>query len=384
MNKVLRAREGLIFPVNVKILRKNSDGTIIHETAVKNRVLREYGLYSYVRFILGSFNNNAIWDFKQYVPKYLAVGSNKAPLTGAPGTETAVKVSDLSLFHEIDDCAVTGEPIEKNRIKLNRGNFVSDNEEEPFLKVQYEAYIPEDRFVDCEIGELALMTMPTGWNAYARITGFEPFVKGKHEVVQVIWEITIISVESSSRFLPPIKTYLREAVEKAINVLDLWKNDPEGLEGARATLDAMIQPATNVGTGLYYLLNDNDMITQDVINNYLSKPFNSLEDTGLIPLIWKFDPDWRPNTIVPPVGEGIGPGAGNIISVNGYRGPDVVLDGNDIFLTGQNGRTITSELEYLRSLLTSMKGDSVNEILIELSKQITAYLDELKIIAEEI
>lgn len=382
MNKVLRAREGLMFPVNVKILRKSSDGTIIHETAVKNRVLKEYGLYSYVRFILGSFNNNSIWDYKQYVPKYLAVGSNKAPLTGAPGTETAVKVSDLSLFHEINDCDVTGEPIEKNRIKLNRGNFVSDNEEEPFLKVQYEAYIPEDRFVGCEIGELALMTMPTGWNAYARITGFEPFTKGKHEVVQVIWEITIISVESTFRFLPPIKTYLREAIEKAINVLDLWKNDPEGLDGARAALDALIQPATTVGTGLYYLLNNNDMITQDIINNYLSKPFVSLDNTGLVPLIWKFDPNWKPNTVVPsPSTE---TGIGNIISVNGDKGPDVVLDGNDIFLTGQNGRTITAQLEYLLEQLTTLQSDSVNEVLIQLNNEINAYLGNLEIGAEKI
>lgn len=288
LNKVLKARNGLMFPVNVKIIRKSSDGTLINETAVKNRVLKEYGLYSYCRFLLGSFNNGSIWDYKQYVPKYLAVGTNDLPLTGAPGTDTAVKVTDISLFHEIDDCAVTGEPIENNRIKLSRANFISDNEEDPYLKIQYEAYIPEDRFVGCEIGEMALMTMPTGWNAYARITGFDPFVKGEREVILVIWEITIVSIESSTRFLPPIKTYLREAIEKAIDVLQVDKEDPEGLEGAREALNHLIQPATVAGTGLYYLLNDNEIITQNIINNYLSKPFNSITDTGLIPLIQKF------------------------------------------------------------------------------------------------
>lgn len=295
MNKVLKARNGLAFPVNVKIIRKSSDGTLINETAIKNRILRTYGLYSYCRFLLGSFNNGSIWDYKQYVPKYLAVGTNDLPLTGAPGTDTAVKVTDISLFHEIDDCAVTGEPIENNRIKLSRANFISDNEEDPYLKIQYEAYIPEDRFVGCEIGEMALMTMPTGWNAYARITGFEPFVKHEREVIVIIWEITIVSIESSTRFLPPVKTYLREAVEKGIDVLCDFTIDPEGLEGARAALNALLQPATNVGTGLYYLLNNNEMITQDVINNYLSAPFISLDNTGLISLIWKFDPNWLPS-----------------------------------------------------------------------------------------
>lgn len=298
MNKTLKVREGLAFPVNVRIIQKKTDGTIIRDEAVKNRVLKEYALYSYARFIIGSFNNNSIWDFKQYVPKYLAVGSNIAPSNGAPGTETAVKVTDISLYNELDDSSATGEPTENHRIKLNRANYIEDDEQQPFVKIQYEAYIPEDRYVGETIGEMALMTMETGWNAYARITGFEPFVKEPRTVIQIIWEITIISIESSTRFLPPVKTALIEAVQKAINVLDEFTEDPEDLSGARATLDKLIQPATTVATGLYYMLNDNEMITQDVINNYLSKPFNSLEDTGLIPLIHKFDPDWMPNSYI--------------------------------------------------------------------------------------
>ena len=67
------------------------------------------------------------------------------------------------------------------------------------------------------------------------------------------------------------------------------------MSGARIALNALLQPATTVGTGLWYLLNENEQITQESINNYLSKPFNSLEDTGLIPLINKFDPDWLPS-----------------------------------------------------------------------------------------
>lgn len=295
MNKVLKARSGLMFPVNVRIIRKSTDGAIIRDTAVKNRVLKCYGLYSYVRFITGSFNNGAIWDYKQYVPKYLAVGTNKAPLTGAPGTETAVKITDLSLYNEIIDTDVTGEALKDNRIKISRANYIEDNEDEPFLKVQFEAYIPENRFVGCEIGEMALMTEAEGWNAYARITGFEPFIKQPQEVVQVIWEITIISIESSTRYLPTNKVYLREAIEKAIDVLEKFKEDPEGYEGAREALNKLIQPATVTGTGLYYLLNENNMITQDVVNNYLSKPFININDTGLIPLIHKIDSEWNPN-----------------------------------------------------------------------------------------
>lgn len=292
--KKFTPKSPILFPVNVQILHKTTDGRLLKSQAIKNRVLKTFGLYSWVRFILGDFYNNNLLDEGQYIPKYLAVGSNEQPLNGAPGTDTAVKITDISLFNEINDSAVTGEPIERNRIKLNRANYIEDIEDEPYLKIQYEAYIPEDRFVNQTIGEMALMTQPTGWNAFARITGFEPFVKVPHSVVQVIWEITIISIESSERFVPPIKTYLREAIEKGIDVLCDFTSDPNGLSGARIALNALLQPATTVGTGLWYLLNENEQITQDIINNYLSKPFVSITDTGLIPLIEKFDPTWEP------------------------------------------------------------------------------------------
>ena len=89
----------------------------------------------------------------------------------------------------------------------------------------------------------------------------------------------------------------KEAVEKAIDVLYVDTEDPEGLDGARLALEKLIQPAKKEGTGLYYLLNDNNMITQDVINNFLSKPFNSLDDCGIISLIHKFPSgeNWQPS-----------------------------------------------------------------------------------------
>lgn len=301
MDKAMKSKIAVAFPTNVRILSRDSKTEgLIRDLTVKNMVLKEYGLYSYMRFILGSFNNGSIWDWNQYVPKYLAVGSNQAPMTGYPGTETTTQITDLSLFHELDDSTQTGESPENNRIKLNRANYIEDNEQENYLKVQFEAYIPEDRYVGMTIGEMALMTMNKGWNAYARITGFEPFVKSKHEVIQVIWEISIISIESSDRFKPLVKQYLLEAIEKAINVLQVDKEDPVGLKGARVALDKLIEPSTNLGTGMYYLLNENNMITQDIINNYLSKPYISLDNTGLIPLINRFPSgkNWQPSSYV--------------------------------------------------------------------------------------
>lgn len=301
MNKILKSRNNIVFPVNVSILRKTTSGKLLGATTAKNMILKEYGLYSYIRFLLGSFSNGSIWDYKQYVPKYLAVGSNSGELTGAPGTKTTVKITDTSLYHELDDSEETHEPIENNRIKLNRANYIEDSAEQNYLKIQYEAYIPENRFVGQQIGELALMTQQTGWNAFARISNFEPFIKEPNTVVQIIWEISVISVESNNRFEGLDKKYLKEAIEKAIDVLYSYTSDPSDTEGniilgAREALNKLVQPvdSDNPITGLYLLLHDNDYITQDVINNFLSSPYVSVTNTGLIPLINLFDPDFKP------------------------------------------------------------------------------------------
>lgn len=291
MNKILKNRNNLVFPTNVRVFQINSDGSLVRDFSVKNRVLKTFGLYSYIRFILGSFSNGSLVDKQQYVPKYLAVGSNKDGLTGAPGTETATQVTDISLYHELTDEKLLSEG--KKRIKLNRANYIEDEEEGSYIKIQYEAYIPEDIYVGQTIGEMALMTMSEGWNAYARITGFEPFIKEAGTVIQVIWEISIVSVESTSKFAPVIKNPLKEAVDKAIDILCQYTEDPidssgKIYTGARSALNNLIQPVTNLGTGLYYLLNDNETITQDVINEYLSKPFININNTGLIPLMELF------------------------------------------------------------------------------------------------
>lgn len=300
MNKTFSQKARVVFPVNVRILQKDSNNNLVRSYVTKNMVLKEYGLYGYIRFLLGSFQNNSLLDQSLFVPKYLAVGTNDGEATGAPGVDTVVKVSDTSLYHEIIE---SGSGIKTNRIPLNRNNYIEDTENQNYLKIQYEAYIPENRFVNSSIGELALMTEKTGNNAFARVAIYPPIQKEVNQVIQVIWEISVVSVESSSKLSPPIKTYLREAVEKGIDVLcnnltvDSSHSSIDSTK-ARKALNQLIQPATLTEekgpTGLYLLLNDNEQITQDVVNEYLSKPFESLENTGLIPLINIFDPAWKP------------------------------------------------------------------------------------------
>lgn len=285
----------ILFPTNVRIIQKSTSGEIIDVQEAKNMVLKSYGLYSWIYLLTGSFHNGSNISEDIYIPKYLAIGSNTPPSNGAPNVDTAVRITDTSLYHELTD---NTDGVTPARIKLNRLNFIEDNESGHYLKLQYEAYVPEDRYVNAQIGEFALMTAESGFNAFARISGFDVFEKKPNTVIQVIWELSIISVEQSDRWLPINKTPLKEAIAKGIDILQKYTTDPKDdtgatIEGARVALNNLLEPASVAKTGLWYLTEDNEYVTQDAINNYLSKDYVSLTDTGLIPLINKWE-DWSP------------------------------------------------------------------------------------------
>lgn len=305
-------RSPIIFPTNVQIVQKSSDGTLIKITTAKNMVLKQYGLYSWVRFILGAFgastdtiSEGTAFDksiYSTFIPKYLAVGKNvlnaDGSRNGALNVNTTVNIEDTSLYNEI---FLDKSLFKEKRKKIDRGsyieNIVTDVKDQNFLKIQYEINIAEDEWSDTDIGELALMTEESGYNAFARVT-FPQIHKDKNTVLQIIWEITIVSIESTVRFEQVSKTSLKEAIEKSINILadatSIAKNtDGSIIDGSREALDKLIEPSSNTNTGMYYLLSNDPNISQNDINNFLSKPYISINDTGLIPLINKFDPDWN-------------------------------------------------------------------------------------------
>lgn len=214
-------------------------------------------MYPYVDLLQGKLDISNVLD---YAPKYLAVGSNSGELTGASGTKTAVQITDISLYHEIG-----------TRIKLNRLNSIEDNLNSLNLKLQFEAYIPETMFVGETIREMALMLDSSGFNAFARITGFEINKTKPDVVIQVIWEISVISIETSSRYVPLNKTNLITSIDKAINKL----YSVTTTSSARTQLNDLIQPSTKEGTALYYLITDSNLIKQTDIDD-INKQINDL------------------------------------------------------------------------------------------------------------
>lgn len=215
----------LDFPVNVCIRHLDADsGKVLSRQYTHNRVLKYFGLYSWFRFIQNDFFNSSIRvDPHYYIPQYLAVGSNAGVRTGPPNTSTVVKVEDTGLYHEI-----TVDSTGQGRIPIMSQNLIEDRAGQDYLKITYVVDIPKDRFVNETIGELGLMTTKDQDTAFARVTGFDPITKIPNTIVQVIWEISVRSIETlNDPFRPVSKQHLLECIDAGVRILREQPNDPE-------------------------------------------------------------------------------------------------------------------------------------------------------------
>lgn len=215
----------LDFPVNVCIRHIDADsGKELSKQYTHNRVLKYFGLYSWFRFIQNDFFNESIRvDPSYYIPQFLAVGANAGVRTGPPGTATVVQVEDTGLYHEIVKDS-TGQ----GRIPITSQNLIEDRIGQDYLKITYIVNVPKDRFVNETIGEFGLMTTRDQNTAFARVTGFDPILKIPNTIIQVIWEISVRSIETlNDPYRPVSKIHLLECIDAGVRVLREQPNDPE-------------------------------------------------------------------------------------------------------------------------------------------------------------
>lgn len=173
--------------INVRLTRRNArTGRVIDEILKKNRVTK-LALMGMVRLINGEFNNTTPLRIEDYIPRYLALGTNKAGVLN-PGVTTEVTVNDSQLLDEL-----IGSNNLPRRILLTQKNILENRLTNPFVKLTIKCFIPVDQFIGEIIGEAGLFAHDSGNNCWARIA-FEPFVKSSNEVIDVTWEITIMSV----------------------------------------------------------------------------------------------------------------------------------------------------------------------------------------------
>lgn len=181
--------------VTINVVNKKTN-SIIKTVRGSNRVTK-LALMGLIRFTNGEFNPSSpdyLTFVKKYIPRYLALGTNTATEINQ-GVSTMVDVNDSKLLSEIVD-KVTGDSL---RIKLTQRNQISNRYTDPFMKLIIKCYIPETMFNGDTIREAGLFTDETGNNCWARIVLPEPIPKKEDIVLDIMWELTFVSLESTNQ-----------------------------------------------------------------------------------------------------------------------------------------------------------------------------------------
>lgn len=181
--------------VNVKIVAKNIEtGKVTYETT-KHNICSKAMILTLCRIINGEFSNADNFNLNRigrqqlgdFIPKYFAMGSNIAS-SGVVGVTTNPTINDTKLLSEFTDYP---------RMRLSQRNLIENKPTEPYVKLIIRHYVPVNAYVGMSIAEAGLFSSLTGNSCLFRVT-FDRFVKDPLTVIDVYWEITLVSLESST------------------------------------------------------------------------------------------------------------------------------------------------------------------------------------------
>jgi len=179
---------------NVTIKRRSKTGKILEERHAKNRVTRLM-LYGIGKFLLGHFNNSSPDKIYEHIPRYLALGTNVAPLDETNvGVGINSTVNDTRLLNEIKYATVKGGTETVNRIWIAERNMCKLNTKfsDPFIKLTIKTYVSSYQYDGVTIGEAGLFSKEQNNNCLARVC-FAPITKNPGEVLDIQWDITLLS-----------------------------------------------------------------------------------------------------------------------------------------------------------------------------------------------
>lgn len=164
------------------------------ERTAKNRITRLM-LWGISKFLSGEFNDSTPDIIYEYIPRYLAFGTNTPGSNSeAAGVTSIVTVNDTQLMNEITMASSTGETTSVKRISIQSRQHMKTSTRftDPFVKLSLMIYVSSHQFDNMEIGEAGLFTKEQGNNCVARVV-FAPFQKKSDEVIEICWDITLLS-----------------------------------------------------------------------------------------------------------------------------------------------------------------------------------------------
>lgn len=255
-------------PFNVTIRVVNKKNNTVIDTIRKSNRVTKLALMGLIKFTNGEFNPSSpdfMYLTQKYIPRYLALGTNVATEINE-GVSSMVDVNDAKLLSEIVD-KVTGDNL---RIKLTQRNQIINRYTDPYMKLVIRCYIPETMFNGEIIREAGLFTDSTGNNCWARIVLPKPVSKTEDIVLDVVWELTFISLESTN--LP----YEESGGLKS----QLYNLIAEGLEKVQSQYTPeswhIFYKELNLSSAVYYYNSAVDEVIQDRIDA-LTKAIEQLQ-----------------------------------------------------------------------------------------------------------
>lgn len=191
-----------IVNVSVKEIDKITH-KVYNEVRGSNRATRN-ALYGIIKFLNGEFNpsiNDYINSVNKFIPRFVALGKG----TGL------VNVNDTSLSNEF---LVNDLPY---RIKINDSEVVN-NRNNPYMKLITKTYISDDYFDNNEFTELGLFSTEKSQSCWAHVILEHPFRKSDTTVLEITWEISIISPSGEDTYkMDYVKTVPGETEEQDVS-----------------------------------------------------------------------------------------------------------------------------------------------------------------------
>ena len=193
---------GYTVGVNVKINKMDKHtGRIIETREGHNRCLRMQ-LLGITKFLNGEFNDTGYIVEQDWIPRYLGLGTNIASVDSQSNIKTEVQVNDTRLLDEISP-----------RLKLPDRNVIINRTSQNYVQLVITTYLPEEYYNNQTIREAGLFSRATGNNCLFRIT-FDDIKKTVDSVVEVIWTISVISIDSQNE---PYEEYSKQDLREALN-----------------------------------------------------------------------------------------------------------------------------------------------------------------------
>lgn len=202
--------------INVVVRKRDKkSGRILQEERGHNRCLKQT-LLGIAKYLNGEFNptqplanaENPSYRLEDdWIPSWLGVGTNIGGYNSGSGVSSVVNVNDTKLLNEISP-----------RMRLPERNKLISRNEQAYVQLVINTYLPDELYVGERIAECGLFAQETGNNCLFRICLAEPILKEVDTVVEVMWTISIVSIDSqNSPYVEVDKSDLKQIMDQLLD-----------------------------------------------------------------------------------------------------------------------------------------------------------------------